>query len=69
MEDMSFFTHVKIFDDLLIVAQKQTNCLVLKTSAGLIIIYAIWPAKQAFEAITDAIKEVGWNPNTIKSYF
>lgn len=41
MEDMSFFTHAKIFDDLLIVAQKQTNCFILKTSDGLIVIDAI----------------------------
>lgn len=66
MEDMSFFIHAKIFDDLLIVAQKQTNCFVLKTSKGLIIIDAIWPAKEAFEAIVGAIKDVGWNPDTIK---
>ncbi|AAO35773.1 MBL fold hydrolase [Clostridium tetani] len=66
MEDMSFFIHAKIFDDLLIVAQKQTNCFVLKTSDGLIVIDAIWPAKKAFEAIIDAIKDVGWNPDTIK---
>ncbi|SHI68195.1 Metallo-beta-lactamase superfamily protein [Clostridium cavendishii DSM 21758] len=66
MEDMSFFIHAKIFDDLLIVAQKQTNCFVLKTSDGLIIIDAIWPGKKAFEAIVNAIKDVGWNPDTIK---
>lgn len=66
MEDMTFFIHAKIFDDLLIVAQKQTNCFVLKTSEGLIVIDAIWPAKEAFEAIVDAIKDVGWNPETIK---
>ena len=66
MEDMSFFIHAKIFDDLLIVAQKYTNCFVLKTSDGLIVIDAIWPAKEAFEAIVDAIKDVGWNPDTIK---
>ncbi|WP_373845254.1 MBL fold metallo-hydrolase [Clostridium sp.] len=66
MEDMSFFTYAKIFDDLLIIAQKQTNCFVLKTSAGLIVIDAIWPAKEAFEAIIDSIRDVGWNPNTVK---
>ena len=66
MEDMSFFIHAKIFDDLLIIAQKQTNCFVLKTSKGLIVIDAIWPAKEAFEAIVEAIKDVGWNPDTIK---
>ena len=31
MEDMSFFTHALIFDDLLIVAQRETNCFVLKS--------------------------------------
>ncbi|KEH97127.1 MBL fold metallo-hydrolase [Clostridium massiliodielmoense] len=66
MEDMSFFIYAKIFDDLLIVAQKQTNCFVLKTSEGLIVIDAIWPSEKAFEAIIDAIKDVGWNHDTIK---
>lgn len=66
MEDMSFFTHAKIFDDLLIVTQGQTNCFVLKTSDGLIVVDAIWPAEKAFEAIVDAIKDSGWNPDTIK---
>lgn len=66
MEDMSFFTYSLIFDDLLIVAQKETNCFVLKSSNGLIIIDAIWPAKKAFEAIIEAIQAVGWNPDTIK---
>ncbi len=66
MEDMSFFTYAQIFDDLLIVAQKETNCFVLKTSDGLIVIDAIWPKKEAFDAIINAIKEVGWNPDSIK---
>jgi len=66
MEDMSFFTHALIFDDLLIVAQRETNCFVLKTNDGLIVIDAIWPAKEAFDAIEDAIKDVGWNTDTIK---
>ena len=66
MEDMSFFIHAKIFDDLLIVAQKQTNCFVLKTSDGLIVIDAIWPAKEAFEAIIDSIEDIGWDPAAIK---
>lgn len=66
MEDMSYFVHAKIFDDLLIVSQKETNCFVLKTSDGLIIIDAIWPDIRVFNAIIDAIKDVGWNPDTIK---
>lgn len=66
MEDLSFFTHALIFDDLLIVAQKETNCFVLKSSGGLIVIDAIWPAREAFEAIVDAVKAVGWDPETIR---
>ena len=66
IEDMSFFTHSLIFDDLLIVAQRETNCFVLKTHDGLIIIDAIWPAKKAYDAIIDAIEDVGWNPKAIK---
>ena len=66
MEDMRFFIHARIFDDLLIVAQRETNCFVLKTKEGLIVIDAIWPTKQAFEAIVKAIQDVGWNPNDLK---
>lgn len=66
MEDMSFFTHSLIFDGLLIVAQRETNCFVLKTNDGLIIIDAIWPSKKAFDSIVAAIKDVGWNSDTIK---
>ncbi len=66
MEDMSWFIHAQIFDDLLIVAQKETNCFVLKTTYGLIVIDAIWPSKQAFDAIVNAIKDIGWNTDTIK---
>jgi metallo-beta-lactamase class B len=66
MEDMSFFTHALIFDDLLIVAQKETNCFVLKSSEGLIVIDAIWPKEEVFNAINFAITDVGWNPKDIK---
>lgn len=66
MEDMSFFTHALIFDDLLIVAQKETACFVLKSADGLIVIDAIWPDERVFRAVTAAIREVGWEPETIK---
>lgn len=66
MEDMSFFTHAQIFDDLLIIAQKGTNCFVLKTNDGLIVIDSIWPAKEVSDAIVAAIEAVGWNPDMIK---
>ena len=54
MEDMSFFTHARIFDDLLIV------------SDGLILIDAIWPDESAFNAIVGAIKNAGWNPEMVR---
>ena len=60
MEDMSYFIHSLIFDDLLIVAQKETNCFVLQSDDGLIMIDAIWPCKEAFNAIVFAIEDVGW---------
>jgi metallo-beta-lactamase class B len=66
MEEMSFFVHAKIFDNLLIVSQKETNCFVLKTDEELIVIDAIWPAKSAFDAIVDSVRDVGWNPSDIK---
>ena len=59
MEDMSFFTHAMIFDDLLIIAQRETSCFVLWTTDGLIIIDAIWPARPAFDAIVNAISDAG----------
>ncbi len=67
MEDMSFFTHSQIFDDLLVIAQRETNCFVLRTNDGLIIFDAIWPAKEAFDAIVAAIEDVGWNSDAIKN--
>lgn len=66
MEDMSFFSHSLIFDDLLIVSQRETNCFVLNSNKGLIVIDAIWPSKYAFNAIISAISDIGWNPNEIK---
>ena len=56
------FSHALIFDDLLIVSQKETNCFVLKTTDGLMVIDAIWPKEEAFHAIVDAVKDVGWDP-------
>lgn len=66
MEDMSYFIHSLIFDDLLIVAQRETNCFILKSDEGLIVIDAIWPCEEAFNAIVSAVEDVGWNPDDIK---
>lgn len=66
--DKEWFTHSQIFDDVLIVSNKTTNCIVLKTSDGLILIDAIYPAKEMFYAIILAIQEIGWNPKDIKIF-
>ena len=65
MEDMTFFTYAQIFDDLLIISQKETNCFVLKTTEGLVVIDAIWPSAEGFHAIVNSIKGIGWNPDSI----
>lgn len=69
MKDMSWFDSARIFDDLLIVAQKETNCFVWKTSEGLVIFDGIWPDEAAYLAIRNAITEAGWNPDTIWKFF
>ena len=60
MKDMSWFTHAQIFDDLLIVAQKETACYILKTTAGLVVIDGIWPDKKVYDEIIRSIDEAGW---------
>lgn len=60
MEDMTWFTHAQIFDDLLIVAQKETCCYVWKTSAGLVVIDGIWPDERVYDAIMNAVDDAGW---------
>ena len=45
MSDTSWFVHSQIFDDVLLVSNKSTNCIVLKTTEGLILIDAIFPKK------------------------
>ena len=51
MEDMSWFTHARIFDDRRVVAQRETACYIWKTSAGLVIFDGIWPHQAVYEAI------------------
>ena len=51
MPDTSFFTYAQIFDDVLLVSNRVTAAYVLKTSEGLILIDAIYPKKEMFDAI------------------
>lgn len=66
MPDTSWFDHAQIFDDVLVVANASTAAFVLKTTEGLIVIDAIYPDKAMFNAIVNAIKDIGWNPEDIK---
>ena len=68
MEDFSWFTHCQIFDDLLVVAQKETSCFVWQTAEGLVEKDGIWPSKAVYDAIISAIIDVGWNPEDIYKY-
>ena len=68
MEDMAWFTHAQIFDDLLIVAQKETSCFVWKTSSGLVVIDGIWPDERVYDQIIAAIKEAGWENCAISKF-
>ncbi len=68
MEDMSWFTHAQIFDDLIIVAQKETACYILKTAAGLVVIDGIWPDKRVYDEIICSIDETGWGEEGISMF-
>ena len=60
MPDTSWFTHAQIFDDVLIVANCSTSCFVLKTTEGLILIDAIYPKVEMYNAIVEAIKDISY---------
>ena len=68
MPDTSFFTYAQIFDDVLLVSNRVTAAYVLKTSEGLILIDAIYPKKEMFDAIVGAIREIGWDPTKIRKF-
>ncbi len=61
MEDMSWFINAQIFDDLLIVSQKETCCYILKTDSGLVVFDGIWPDEKVYEEIRNAISDAGWS--------
>ena len=68
MADMTWFTHAQIFDDLLIVAQRETCCYVWKTTAGLVVIDGIWPDERAYQAIMNAIEDAKWGSEKLIAF-
>lgn len=68
MEDMTWFTHAQIFDDLLIVAQRETACYVWKTATGLVVIDGIWPDERVYNQIIAVINEAGWENCPISKF-
>lgn len=69
MEDMSWFTCARIFDDLIVVSQRETCCYVWRTERGLVLFDGIWPDQRAYDAIMAAIEESGWENETIVAFF
>lgn len=68
MEDMWWFTHAQIFDDLLVVAQKETACYIWNTREGLVVFDGIWPDERVYKEICAAIHEAGWNERKITKF-
>lgn len=68
MKDMSWFTYAQIFDDLLIVAQKETCCYIWNTSKGLVIFDGIWPDERVYKAIIQAIVKIGWDNKRLAAF-
>lgn len=68
MFDTTWFYHAQIFDDVLMITNKSTACFVIKTSDGLILLDSIFPKVEMFNAIVDAIHDIGWDPNDIKKF-
>lgn len=68
MEDLTWYTHAQIFDDLLIVAQKETACYIWKTEAGLVVFDGIWPDEKVYNEIMSAIKDAGWTDSKIVKF-
>lgn len=57
---------VRIFDNVAVIGSAGTNCLVIETSEGLILLDALWPGKVFEDMIEDGFKELGLDPNDIK---
>ena len=68
MEDMTWFTHAQIFDDLLIVAQMETACYIWKTAEGLVVIDGIWPDERVYAELLAAIRNAGWGSEPITKF-
>ena len=68
MEDMTWFTHAQIFDDLLIVAQRETACYIWKTEEGLVVIDGIWLDECVYEELLNAIRDAGWEKEPVTKF-
>lgn len=56
----------KIFDNLAIIGTAGTNCAVIETSEGLILLDAMWPGHVFEELIEDGMRELGYDPKDVK---
>ncbi|MCQ2553561.1 MAG: MBL fold metallo-hydrolase [Clostridia bacterium] len=57
---------VKMFDNLAFIGTIGTNCLLIETSEGLILLDAMWPGQFYEDLIEDGIRSLGYDPADIK---
>lgn len=57
---------VKIFDNMAIIGTEGTNCVLIETDAGLILLDAMWPGEFFEKMIEDGIRELGYDPADLK---
>jgi len=57
---------VKIFDNMAIIGTVGTNCVVIETSEGLILLDALWPGDDYIKIIEDGLQSLGYDPADIK---
>ena len=57
---------VKIFDNMAVIGTAGTNCIVIESDEGLILLDAMWPGELYENMIEDGLRKLGYDPADIK---
>ncbi len=57
---------VKIFDNMAIIGTEGTNCIIIESDEGLILLDAMWPGEFFENLIEDGMRQLGYDPADIK---
>ena len=57
---------VKIFDNMAVIGTEGTNCIVIESDEGLILLDAMWPGELYEQMIEDGLRQLGYDPADIK---